>query len=408
MKSTAPDIRIFPPFTKLPASSRRSLQKRLRKFHFSEEQLIIERNQRGQFFAIVGEGVLELQADDGTEYIRMPGDWFGEEMLMSDAPSKYRAVARTDLTLWVLTRREWLNAGLQSPVPHKTKAKSGRHAIRTILFGLIILVLAWIILSNDVYHYSNQKLTGILLRADRPDLAESYLQFAVRIKPDSSLEHDLLGYTQYIQGENEAALASFEKAVQLDPDLASARNNLGVLWLEQGNADLSLDQFLKAIELDPGNSGIYFNLGNARLGAGDYLSAAYAYQRAYQLDPELIEAGENWAACLMQLGELDQARLAWNTILEEFPNNAQALQGLGVLDFERGDVASALVNLEAAQRADPQVAATYLYLGLALESLNQPDRAEVEFEHALKLSRDPALVELATTHLESLRQETRQ
>jgi tetratricopeptide (TPR) repeat protein len=75
------------------------------------------------------------------------------------------------------------------------------------------------------------------------------------------------------------------------------------------------------------------------------------------------------------------------------------LLGLGAASWVEGRPAAALIQLQAAQKANPDEPLTYLYLGLAWQDLDRPEQAAAAYERVLGLSRDPALVDLARARL---------
>ena len=58
-----------------------------------------------------------------------------------------------------------------------------------------------------------------------------------------------------------------------------------------------------------------------------------------------------------------------------------------------------LLQLDAAQKADPSNPLTYLYIGLAWQDLDRPQQAAAAYERVLGLSQDPTLVDLARSRL---------
>ena len=84
------------------------------------------------------------------------------------------------------------------------------------------------------------------------------------------------------------------------------------------------------------------------------------------------------------------------------PSTGGSAVGLGVIAVLERNPIEALPYLEAARSSDPQDATTRLYLGLVLEALDRHIEAAVEYENALEMSNDPALVKLAETHLQMI------
>ena len=81
------------------------------------------------------------------------------------------------------------------------------------------------------------------------------------------------------------------------------------------------------------------------------------------------------AAQYHQAGQLDQAVLLYEQILQSDPNNAAALHLLGVIAYQRDRRNDALELIEKAIEINPKVPRFYNTLGLIFEALDKFDRA---------------------------------
>jgi len=169
-----------------------------------------------------------------------------------------------------------------------------------------------------------------------------------------------MGYVLYQEGERARAAEYFRRAVEQNSELASAQHNLGATLLAQGQPEQALPHLEAAIQLDPGHAPALLTLGDAYLAAGRRKQAAGVYQRAWSLAPTLLEARARWAALVLDQGRLDDARRAWLEIIEQQPNQPDALLGLGAAAWLEGRPAAALVQLQAAQKANPREPLAYL------------------------------------------------
>lgn len=405
INSNAPRLHEYPPFLGMADNAIRYLQSRLRRYHFRAGQVIIEFDKRGQFMAIIENGEMMLETGEGDRRLLKAGDAFGEEMLFVGEPSASRVVARMDASLWVLERKDLLIArNIPDGAPPAPAPRRSPSRLRPWVIALVAILMTLVILSPEWIHFVNRKLNDLFLSAGRPDMAEAFLEFAVRLTPVPAQEYDSLGYALYLQGKQSEALAAFEEAVQRDPELASAQGNLGVALLQQADERRAVEHLQKAVDLDPGRAEVYFNLGNALLAVDDPQAAAIAYRRAFDLDPNQIEAKIGWAGIQMLQGELELAQSAWEQVLLAEPGNALAMRGLGVIAVLEQQPSQALPNLLAARLADPLDASTHFYIGLALEALDNPAEAAISYEQAVALSDDPQLKNLAKANVERLQQ----
>lgn len=401
--SIIPDIQHLPLFCDLHEQARGYLQSRLREFTFSPKQLIIEAGKRGNFLGVVGTGLVDLEKPDGQIQTLLPGEMFGEHMLLFKQPCPYTVRSRSDASLWVITRSDWLQAlRITTPTPGKPTHSKKRHFPYRFIDLLILLVCSIIFLSPELPKWSNQLIIESLLNAHRADLAESYLSIGIQYNPASAALREAMGYLQFSEGDLSSAHASFEKAVQLDDFSASARNNLGAVMLNRGEPEDALDVLEKAAELDPGNPETYFNLGSAYLSTGDLVQAAESFRRASELKPDYQDAKIQLAAVLMRLDKFPEASMVWEEILYWSPEQPVARLGRGVISVLENRPQDSIPDLEAALMADPVDPYAHLYLGLALNALRNQEQARIEFETVKVLSQNPEMRNLADFYLSTI------
>jgi tetratricopeptide (TPR) repeat protein len=366
--------------------------------------LILHRGARADFLAVIAGGRVSLLLPDGVTQRLGPGSTFGEEMLRLGAPSHAQVSALSPVTLWLLTRHDWLKAQQTLAAQRSVHTHAAAQAVRRgrrrwLVFVALCLALAAVILGPTVVITSGVAFASDAFDAGRPAEAASILDLALTLQPASAELQDEMGYVLYQQGDAAAATEYFRRAVELNSELASAQHNLGAALLAQGQSAQALPHLEAAVELDPGYAPALLTLGDAYLVIGRRPQAAGAYQRAWSLDPSLLEARARWAALALDQGRLEDARRAWLEVIALQPDQPDALLGLGAASWVEGRPAAALIQLQAAQKANPDEPLTYLYLGLAWQDLDRPEQAAAAYERVLGLSRDPALVDLARARL---------
>lgn len=92
------------------------------------------------------------------------------------------------------------------------------------------------------------------------------------------------------------------------------------------------------------------------------------------------------ALALHEAGRLDAAQAAYEALLAQQPDHAEALHLLGVLHHQREDHAAALPYLQAAIALSPQRALFHGNLGSVLLALGEPAGAIAAYRHALQLA----------------------
>jgi tetratricopeptide (TPR) repeat protein len=97
----------------------------------------------------------------------------------------------------------------------------------------------------------NNAIAGANLAAGHPDAAITYLQTALRSRPDYFDAHYNLGTALAMQNNFAAAVEEFRAAVRLNPQDANAEANLGAALAELGNWKEARAHLEKALAIDP-------------------------------------------------------------------------------------------------------------------------------------------------------------
>lgn len=402
-KNPANSLERYGFFGEIPIRRRRFLESKLKSRLFPAGSEIISTGQVGEFLGILEHGRLEVQDSSGQIQILRPGSVFGEEMLREGTPSQYSITARSDAIVWVLLRSDWMapsssrpNRKLRLHLPRVSR--TGWIAIiSTICLAMIILILG-----PSLLDYANNSLPDRFMASGRPELAENYLHFALRLQPRSARLHGMLGDILASQDKDMEAIEAYQNALEIDEFLPWIHNNLGVLLMEQGDLDDALDLFNSSIDLDPLQTTAYRNLGNAHYDQQEWIEAGKAYQDALEIDFSLVDTKAAWAGLILQESRLVEARLVWEDVLLYDPRHPLALQGLGVIALLDGEPGLAILYLDAARYVHPDDPIIRLFTGLALEELERPAEAAGEYQQVLDTADDPDLVDLAETLLESM------
>ena len=134
----------------------------------------------------------------------------------------------------------------------------------------------------------------------RFDEAISALQTAVELEPQSVSGHVILGWTQHLATQEQAAESTLTTALTLDPFDVQVSNALGIVHLVQGNLYQALLTHLWAAHLKPDNEIAYFNLSLAAQRINYHEWAIELAARAVELEPYnphplIAEAIAHWS-----------------------------------------------------------------------------------------------------------------
>ncbi|HET7553602.1 MAG TPA: tetratricopeptide repeat protein [Gemmatimonadaceae bacterium] len=138
-------------------------------------------------------------------------------------------------------------------------------------------------------------VSRVLLESDKPAEAEEYLAKAIDIDPASSDAYRVMGRTQALLGNAEAALESYRIALAIDPEDTWSMNNMGLVLIQQGRFDEALRPLARATQLSDGVAVFENNLGIALERTGHYGAAAEAYRAALTADSTYGKAAASLA-----------------------------------------------------------------------------------------------------------------
>jgi len=146
-----------------------------------------------------------------------------------------------------------------------------------------------------------------------------------------------------------------------------------------------------ALACVPENSLVHFNLGNALFQKGDVNDAILHYQKVLQINPGDADAHNNLANAQLQIGDVDEAIFHCLQALQINPNCVEAHYNLGSALLQNGDVEQAILHCQRAIQIKPDCAQAYNNLGNALLKKGDVDESVVQYQSALRI--DPDLVE---------------
>ncbi len=187
------------------------------------------------------------------------------------------------------------------------------------------------------------------------EAADNYKQI-LKNAPNTADAWLRLGIMQRELGENDAALASFDRAGSIDTHNAAPFLNRAVLLDALGRKKEAAEAYNKVLDIDPGNG---FALNNLA-----FLNA---------------ESGAN----------LDQALTFAQRAKKKYPNNPDISDTLGFIYYQKNLNAEALGIFRQLVQQDPQRATFHLHLAMALLKQGDKQGAKEEAAKALKSASQP-------------------
>jgi tetratricopeptide (TPR) repeat protein len=157
----------------------------------------------------------------------------------------------------------------------------------------------------------------------------------------------------------------------------------------RGAHALALEAADLAIQTDPHSTDAYVARGWAleQLGLPRLPEACAAYQRALALDPECLGATSGLATVLDRLGQREEARSLYRSVVERLGDvpdaDADTLEITGWCAFKIGRLDQARLKFEQALALDPTIAAVRFDLALTLLAAGEDEPALAHYRRGL-------------------------
>ncbi|WP_413413327.1 tetratricopeptide repeat protein [Prochlorococcus sp. MIT 0701] len=203
---------------------------------------------------------------------------------------------------------------------------------------------------------------------------------------ESAEGYFLVGTNKHNLGDNQGAIADFNKAIEIDPQLAGPYYNRGVLKGELEDYQGAFDDYNKAIEIDPQHFEFYNNRGVAKSNLKDYQGAITDYNKAIAINPQLAEAYSNRCTAKSDLGDYQGAIADCNKAIVINPQDSFAYYNLGNAKVKSGDYQGAIADYSKAIAIDPQYFIAYTNRGYPKEQLGDYQGAIADYNKAIAIN----------------------
>ncbi len=133
------------------------------------------------------------------------------------------------------------------------------------------------------------------LRSGYLQEAESLSQSVLKKYPNYPDAMNLLGVIAHESGNNELAIARYEKALKIKPNFAYVHNNMGFALQMLGRLEEAIDCYEKAITIKPDFADAQNNLGNVFQEFGRIDEAVACYEQTLKIKPDYVMTYYNLA-----------------------------------------------------------------------------------------------------------------
>jgi tetratricopeptide (TPR) repeat protein len=292
-------------------------------------------------------------------------------------------------------------------------------------YSPIIAALLAVIFSSVAEAQQSAAMSACLGRGgvtldQRVAACSSVIEAGTATKENLALAYGNRGVAKAFKKEMEGARKDFEESVRHDSSSAASHRFRGNLHLFDADERKASEEYRKAIEIDPKHGPAYGNLGSLAARRGVATAAIEYLDKSIDLNPDNLVAYFFRGQVRIQLDAYDQAIEDFTVALKgpEPPERADALFGRGSAFAHRGEHEKALADYNEGLRLKNDRGEPFssrcairavlgqpfddvmedcdkaLHLsgsgfvrymrGFALLRLGKPDRAEREFDVALK------------------------
>jgi tetratricopeptide (TPR) repeat protein len=175
----------------------------------------------------------------------------------------------------------------------------------------------------------------------------------VEKNPESWMAQNNLGIVLQQKGQQDEAIAHFQKALELDPNKYEIQNNLGYSLSMSSRLNDAIPYLEKALEINPNYAGTHYNLGNALLRSGRVAEAIVQLQKAVEIDPTHVPALSNLGSAFLQTGQIDESFAHLQRALEIDSNYKAAHFNMANTLLQMGRTEEAVSHLQRVLEIDP-------------------------------------------------------
>jgi tetratricopeptide (TPR) repeat protein len=247
--------------------------------------------------------------------------------------------------------------------------------------------------AGDASATLREDMGGAYLQQNDIDHAIEQFRAGLAVAPQNVQLHYNLGLAYKLKDDLAASVRELKYAEELDPQLPDPHYTLGVIEMQQGDFAQAKAQLEQVVALQPANGEAWSVLGSVDKQAGDGVQAEEALRRAIALLPEQPSPHITLASILAERGEKENAA-AERKIAAQLSRaaggkqRAQFALDSGRALLARGQVNEAIVQLQTAVTAEPELLDAHLALADALSRAGRNSEALGERQKAEMLVKD--------------------
>ncbi len=194
-----------------------------------------------------------------------------------------------------------------------------------------------------------------------------------------------VGQEQIKDGTYQEALESLRKAYRLNPKDVKTIDLMGIAFMKMGRNQEALESFRKTVMLEPGYFPGFYHMGKLYEKTAKTLQKAiHMYKKALSLNPDFDLANNAIGKIYFRKKEFAKAKIYFERLLEQYPNNESYLDSLSQSLLKTGDYKKAISVLLNLLKQKPKNSRLLNSLGKAYLKQGDMDKARHFYTRAIK------------------------
>lgn len=171
---------------------------------------------------------------------------------------------------------------------------------------------------------------------DKGDYTDAAAEFesATRNMTTNAQAWNYLGVADQHIGQLDDAAKAYQRALDLDRDLMEAHYNLGCLWMQEDKPDKAVGEFTAFTLQKVNQPDGWLKLGMAQLGTHDILPAEKSFSTALYWNPNNAEALNGLGLARMDRGRVDEAEKFFQAAVQHHPDFGPAILNWATVEHE--------------------------------------------------------------------------
>lgn len=261
-----------------------------------------------------------------------------------------------------------------------------------VLCVVIITVFTLIIKSL----FAPKKIDSIkkFIKQGKFSAAEKTAKALVTKDPHDFLAHYWLGEAYMADNKTELAFMEYKFVNEngvFNGDIPEAafRKKMASLYQKYNQKDQALAEYLLLIKLEPTNADVTYNIGKIYESSGRADVAMGYYKKTIQLNQRYAQAHASLGFILYRAKQFSEAKKEIDLAIRISPETYSNYYYLGKILKDDKEYTKALAAFEKAERDPVFKQRALLERGACYMAANQLDNATIEFDRAVKSSKEP-------------------